>query len=321
MIGFSLFFVILQYIFNITMKYFEVEFTLTPCTQVAQDLLSALAGEVGFETFEETENGLTGYVQQSLFDESALQQTLACFPLEDTRIEYDVHEAEDRDWNEQWEQEGFEPIEVSSERLEVRGKRSEVRSETLIIHDGRHRPELITDSSSLITSIEIDAHLAFGTGTHETTQMICQTLLERNMEGRRVLDCGCGTGILGICALKLGAEKCLAYDIDEWSVDNTRHNAVINQVDDKLTVLHGDGSLLDSVDDGYDVVLANINRNILLQDMSRFANVTNPQGILILSGFYEADVPLIREKAGSMGFRLLESKKNDDWVCLVFQTQ
>ena len=314
MIGFSLFFVILQYIFNITMKYFEVEFTLTPCTQVAQDLLSALAGEVGFETFEETENGLTGYVQQSLFDESALQQTLACFPLEDTRIEYDVHEAEDRDWNEQWEQEGFEPIEVSSERSEVSGER-------LVIHDGRHLPELITDPSSLITSIEIDAHLAFGTGTHETTQMICQTLLERNMKGRRVLDCGCGTGILGICALKLGAEKCLAYDIDEWSVDNTRHNAVINQVDDKLTVLHGDGSLLDSVDDGYDVVLANINRNILLQDMSRFANVTNPQGILILSGFYEADVPLIREKAGSMGFRLLESKKNGDWICLVFQAQ
>ena len=296
------------------MKYFEVEFTLTPCTQVAQDLLSALAGEVGFETFEETENGLTGYVQQSLFDESALQQTLACFPLEDTRIEYDVHEAEDRDWNEQWEQEGFEPIEVSSERSEVSGER-------LVIHDGRHLPELITDPSSLITSIEIDAHLAFGTGTHETTQMICQTLLERNMKGRRVLDCGCGTGILGICALKLGAEKCLAYDIDEWSVDNTRHNAVINQVDDKLTVLHGDGSLLDSVDDGYDVVLANINRNILLQDMSRFANVTNPQGILILSGFYEADVPLIREKAGSMGFRLLESKKNGDWICLVFQAQ
>ena len=198
MIGFSLFFVILQYIFNITMKYFEVEFTLTPCTQVAQDLLSALAGEVGFETFEETENGLTGYVQQSLFDESSLQQTLACFPLEDTRIKYDVREAEDRDWNEQWEQEGFEPIEVSSERSEVSGER-------LVIHDGRHLPELITDHSSLITSIEIDAHLAFGTGTHETTQMICQTLLERNMEGRRVLDCGCGTGILGICALKLGA--------------------------------------------------------------------------------------------------------------------
>ena len=308
------------------MKYFEVEFTLTPCTQVAQDLLSALAGEVGFETFEETENGLTGYVQQSLFDESALQQTLACFPLEDTRIEYDVHEAEDRDWNEQWEQEGFEPIVIKSDKREVISDKREVISDkcsTIVIHDGRHLPEssLITHHSSLITSIEIDAHLAFGTGTHETTQMICGTLLDMDLKGMRVLDCGCGTGILGICALKLGAEKCLAYDIDEWSVDNTRHNAVINQVDDKLTVLHGDGSILDSIDERFQVVLANINRNILLQDMNRFANVIKPQGMLILSGFYESDIPLIREKSSSMGFSFLESKKNGDWVCLVFKAQ
>ena len=291
------------------MKYFEVEFTLTPCSQVAQDLLSALAGEAGFETFEETETGLTGYVQQSLFDKVTLEQMLACFPLENTQIEYDVREAEDRDWNEQWEQEGFEPIEVRSQKEDGRGK-------TLIIHDGRHLPSAPSD-----IMIEIDAHLAFGTGTHETTQMICGTLLDMNLKGMRVLDCGCGTGILGISALKLGATSCTAYDIDEWSVDNTRHNAVINHVDQQLTTLHGDASLLDSIDERFQVVLANINRNILLQDMSRFANVTNPQGILILSGFYEADVPLIREKAGSMGFRLLESKKNDDWVCLVFQTQ
>lgn len=293
------------------MKYFEVDFTLTPCTQVAQDLLSALAGEVGFETFEETEKGLTGYVQQSLFDESALQQVLNSFPLEDTRIKYNVREAEDRDWNEQWEQEGFEPIEVKCKTDDGKGK-------MLVIHDGRHLPSDINHQTAAIM-IEIDAHLAFGTGTHETTQMICQTLLERNMEGKRVLDCGCGTGILGICALKLGAKKCLAYDIDEWSVDNTRHNAVINQVDDKLTVLHGDGSLLDSVKDSYDVVVANINRNILLQDMERFANVITPQQILILSGFYESDIPLIRDKYSSMGFCLLETKKNGDWVCLVFQ--
>ena len=293
------------------MKYFEVDFTLTPCTQVAQDLLSALAGEVGFETFEETEKGLTGYVQQSLFDESALQQVLNSFPLEDTRIKYNVREAEDRDWNEQWEQEGFEPIEVKCKTDDGKGK-------MLVIHDGRHLPSDINHQTAAIM-IEIDAHLAFGTGTHETTQMICQTLLERNMEGKRVLDCGCGTGILGICALKLGAKKCLAYDIDEWSVDNTRHNAVINQVDDKLTVLHGDGSLLDSVKDSYDVVVANINRNILLQDMERFTNVITPQQILILSGFYESDIPLIRDKYSSMGFCLLETKKNGDWACLVFQ--
>ena len=301
------------------MKYFEVEFTLTPCSQVGQDLLSALAGEAGFETFEETTTGLMGYVQQSLFDESSLKEMLAAFPLEDTRIAYNVREAEDRDWNEQWEQEGFEPIIIKSDKRDVASD----KCSTIVIHDGRHLPDssLSTHQSSLITSIEIDAHLAFGTGTHETTQMICQTLLEMNMEGLEVLDCGCGTGILGICALKLGAKKCLAYDIDEWSVDNTRHNAVINQVDDKLTVLHGDGSLLDSVDDLYDVVLANINRNILLQDMSRFANVITPQRILILSGFYESDIPLIEKEASSKGFYLLESKKNGNWACLIFQAQ
>ena len=295
------------------MKYFEVEFTLTPCSQVAQDLLSALAGEAGFETFEETATGLMGYVQQALFDESALQQTIASFPLDDTHIEYNVREAEDRDWNEQWEQEGFEPIIIKSDKREVISDKRKV-----IIHDGRHLPELITDHSSLITSIEIDAHLAFGTGTHETTQMICEALLERNMKNRWVLDCGCGTGILGICALKLGAEKCLAYDIDEWSVENTRHNAVINQVDDRLTVLHGDASVLDTVKDSYDVLLANINRNILLQDMERITNMMIPQGILIISGFYEEDCELLIQKAKSCGLSLVQSKEKGEWRCLIF---
>ena len=301
------------------MKYFEVEFTITPCSQVAQDLLSALAGEAGFETFEETETGLTGYVQQSLLDKSALQQTIDGFPLEDTRITYKVREAEDRDWNEQWEQEGFEPIVIRGERKEVRGEKEEVRDITLVIHDGRHLPnDLSTVNCQL--SIEIDAHLAFGTGTHETTQMICETLLERNMKNKWVLDCGCGTGILGICALKLGAEKCLAYDIDEWSVDNTRHNAVINQVDDRLTPLHGDATLLDAVAERFDVVLANINRNILLQDMERFVRVMAPQATLVLSGFYESDCTLLEEKASSLGLMLQETKKNGEWRCLKFQT-
>ena len=309
------------------MKYFEVEFTLTPCSQVAQDLLSALAGEAGFETFEETATGLMGYVQQALFDESALQQTIASFPLDDTHIEYNVREAEDRDWNEQWEQEGFEPIIIKSDKREVISDKRKVISDKrevisdkrkVIIHDGRHLPELITDHSSLITSIEIDAHLAFGTGTHETTQMICEVLLERNMKNRWVLDCGCGTGILGICALKLGAEKCLAYDIDEWSVENTRHNAVINQVDDCLTVLHGDASVLDTVKDSYDVLLANINRNILLQDMERITNMMIPQGILIISGFYEEDCELLIQKAKSCGLSLVQSKEKGEWRCLIF---
>jgi len=292
------------------MKYYEVAFTLTPCSQDALDILSALAGEAGFETFEETENGLTGYVQQQLFDKATLDSLLEDFPFTDVKISYVTKEAEDRDWNEQWEQEGFEPIVVSNR---------------LVIHDGRHLPQQCdcekkeTDSQESMIAIEIDAHLAFGTGTHETTRMICATLLEMDLRDKHVLDCGCGTGILGICALKLGATHCTGYDIDEWSVENTRHNSVINLVDQQMTSLHGDASLLDGINEHFDLVMANINRNILLQDMTHFVNVMTPQGTLILSGFYASDCTMLVNKAQTLGLSLKGKKQDGEWACLTFQ--
>ena len=295
------------------MKYYEVTFTLNPCTQDAQDLLSALAGEAGFETFEETADGLKGYVQQTLFDSQALDDILQDFPLEGTHINYNVREAEDRDWNEQWEQEGFEPIAVRCTTDDAR--RTEER--LLVIHDGRHLPSDIDHQPSAIL-IEIDAHLAFGTGTHETTRMICATLLENALKGKRVLDCGCGTGILGICALKLGAAHCTAYDIDEWSVDNTRHNSIINQVDNLLTVMHGDATLLDSRQASFDLVMANINRNILLQDMNRFVSVMAPGATLLLSGFYEEDCEMLTRAAQAYGLTLKGQKQDGTWAMLAF---
>ena len=296
------------------MKYFEVEFTISPYSADAADLLASLAGEAGFETFEETATGLKGYVQQSLFDEDVLKECIADFPFDGTSIIYNVREAEDRDWNEQWEQEGFEPIIVRSEE-------SEVRSE-ITIHDGRHLP----DTQSEI-SIEIDAKLAFGTGTHETTRMICaqlisllsphSTLLE-NSGSARVLDCGTGTGILAIASLKLGAREAIGYDIDEWSVDNARHNAVINRVDSRFTSLLGDSSVISTIDGEFDLVLANINRNILLADMSRFVSKMHKGSVLILSGFYTADCPLLIEKAQSLGLSVISQNQDHDWACLTF---
>ena len=296
------------------MKYFEVEFTISPYSADAADLLASLAGEAGFETFEETATGLKGYVQQSLFDEDVLKECIADFPFDGTSIIYNVREAEDRDWNEQWEQEGFEPIIVRSEE-------SEVRSE-ITIHDGRHLP----DTQSEI-SIEIDAKLAFGTGTHETTRMICaqlisllsphSTLLE-NSGSARVLDCGTGTGILSIASLKLGAREAIGYDIDEWSVDNARHNAVINRVDSRFTSLLGDSSVISTIDGEFDLVLANINRNILLADMSRFVSKMHKGSVLILSGFYTADCPLLIEKAQSLGLSVISQNQDHDWACLTF---
>jgi ribosomal protein L11 methyltransferase len=283
------------------MKYFEAEFSIKPYSSDASDMVAALAGEAGFETFEETETGLKGYVQQALFSEEALREALSDFPFEGVSVSYEIHEAEDRDWNEQWEQEGFEPITIQ---------------ERLVIHDGRHLPE-----GEYPVSIEIDAKLAFGTGTHETTRMICATLLENNLKEQRVLDCGTGTGILSICALKLGACEAIGYDIDEWSADNARHNAVINHVDDRFQSLLGDASILNKVEGSFDVVLANINRNILLADLPSFREKMAPGAQLILSGFYTADCTLLIEKAASLGLRLLSQKEDQDWACLVFTNE
>ncbi|MBP5410253.1 MAG: 50S ribosomal protein L11 methyltransferase [Prevotella sp.] len=283
------------------MKYFEVNFKIQPLSQDARDILAALSGDAGFETFEDTDEGLKGYVQQSLFDEEALHQTLQFFPMENIHIIYNIAEAEDKDWNEQWEQEGFEPIVIGDNQI--------------IIHDGRHLPE----QSTAQIAIEIDAHLAFGTGTHETTQMVCATLLEESLNDKNILDAGCGTGILGIAALKLGAKSVTAYDIDEWSADNTRHNAVINQVDEHLKIHCGDASLLDTFEERFDYVLANINRNILLNDMERFRKVMKPQGTLIMSGFYTEDIPLLESKGKELGLNLIRQQENNHWACILMR--
>lgn len=289
------------------MKYYKVDFTIQPCSQDARDILAAMAGDVGFETFEESEEGLTGYVQQALFNQEALEQTIEYFPIVDTRILYKVTEAEDKDWNEQWEQEGFDPIIIDDGKL--------------VIHDGRHLPNSQRSTLNAQLSIEIDAHLAFGTGTHETTRMICATLLKEELKGKKLLDAGCGTGILGIAALKLGAESVTAYDIDEWSSDNTRHNAVINQVDDRMTILCGDATLLDTIGEHFDYVVANINRNILLQDMERFLQVMAKDSKLILSGFYTEDIPLLEAKGQELGLTMERQREDNHWACITLHRE
>ena len=171
-------------------------------------------------------------------------------------------------------------------------------------------------------SIEIDARQAFGTGTHETTRMVCTELLnfftQHPTLAPRILDCGTGTGILSICALKLGAAEAVGYDIDEWSVDNARHNAVINHVDDRFIQLLGDASILNKVEGTFELVVANINRNILLADLPAFRGKMAPEGKLILSGFYTADIPLLTERASQLGLRLTGRREDNDWACLVF---
>ena len=291
------------------MKYLVSHFTIqcADCDfmQPARELTAALAGECGYETFLDTDNGVDGYVQVDFYHEPAIREALMDFPMYGVNVTFETEEVEDKDWNETWEQEeGFAPINIG---------------DRLVIYDVLHpSPTLNTQYPSPIT-IGIQARNAFGTGTHETTQMVVGALLDIDLNGKRVLDCGCGTGILAITALKCGAADAVAYDIDEWSADNTRHNAEINGVADKIEVFEGNANVLSHISGVFDVVLANINRNILLADMPAFKEVMVHGGTLILSGFYEEDVPLLVEKAESLGLKLEEKRENREWRMLVFK--
>lgn len=285
------------------MKYLVAEFKIEcqdGMIQIARDLLTDALGEAGFETFEDTKEGINGYVQESLFDENAMNDVISNFMLPDVTINANIQEAEYKNWNEEWEEAGFERININ---------------DSITIYDARH-----DDGNGIASgiSIGIETKQAFGTGTHETTRMIVSTLLNIDLKGKRVLDCGCGTGILGIAASKLGASEVVGYDIDEWSSENAIHNAELNGVGN-MKVMLGDASVLKSVEGKFDVVLANINRNILLADMPAFVSVMADDSLLILSGFYASDVDLLIEKASSLGLSKIDSKSDSEWTCLVLK--
>lgn len=267
--------------------------------QTAKDLLADALGEVGFESFEETQQGLKAYIPAENFDEQHLKEVLKNIPIQEINLTYQLEDMEDKNWNETWENAGFPPIDID---------------EQLIIYDAKSAFVPATDHKIYIG---IEARQAFGTGNHQTTRMMISMLLQLRLSEKRVLDCGCGTGILSIAASKLGASKVIGYDIDEWSVNNTLHNATMNNVTN-LEVFHGNAQVLSHVSGLFDVVLANINRNILLQDMTSFVELMSPGAILLLSGFYEADANLLIEKATQLGLVERNRKTEDDWCCLMF---
>lgn len=288
------------------MKYYVANFDIEcadELLQPARELLSAAACEAGFEAFEDTDNGIAGYVQRPLYDKEALDAAIADYMPEGTKVTYNIEEVPDQDWNQDWEDQGFEPIGVSDH---------------LVIYDAKHTDMSMFAGDDGVMRIFIEARNAFGTGTHQTTRMILRRLLGMDMTGKSVLDCGCGTGILGIVALRLGANRVLGYDIDEWSSENAKHNAALNGVDN-LDVLLGDASVLDGVKEEFDVVIANINRNILLNDMTAFRSHLKTGGRLILSGFYETDVPMLEQAAQSNGLTIIDVVTDEEWACAMFE--
>lgn len=279
------------------MKYYEVKCTLTPFTEVAADLLMATLSEIGFEAFTATGDGLLAYIQREQWNPGVMQQAVNDFFLSDVSVSYTCHETPDEDWNQVWEEEGFQPVMVDDE---------------IVVHDVKH-----TDVPQARYDILITPRLAFGTGSHQTTRLILRTLARLDLEGKRVIDAGTGTGILSIMAVKRGAAHVFAYDIDAWSVENTRDNLLLNHIYNNVEVTPGDASVLEGVADA-DLLIANINRNILLQDLPCFGRAVRDGGHLILSGFYLKDVPILVAAAAEAGFRLLQTESEEEWAMLLF---
>lgn len=278
---------------------------LQPC----REILTEIVAEAGYESFEDTDNGVNAYIQTTMVNDDCVRTLLSDFPMSGATITFHTEAVETEDWNAAWEENIFTPIHVTTTTA------SGITNTHCIIFDARDddAPSLREEAD---IAIAIEQKMAFGTGRHETTQMIVRELLDTDLNGKRVLDCGCGTGILSLVAKRCGAEHVTAYDIDEWSVNNTIHNAAINDI--TLTdVLLGDVSVLTHVDGVFDIIVANINRNIILNDIEQIAETLNIGGKIIISGFYEEDAPTLLAKASTLGLYEASRSVNNGWTMLV----
>lgn len=277
------------------MKYIEIEFTCKAIQDWQQDLLINDLADIGFDTFEESDKGFNAFIPEPNFDPSALETLLIQLP-EGTDISYIVKNIPQQNWNKVWE-ENFQPL-IVADKCYVRAT----------FHESR------IDDYPL--EIIIDPKMAFGTGHHQTTSLMMEHLLGENLEDRVVLDMGCGTGILGILALKLGARQVVAIDNDPVCCESTLENSKLNNVDN-LSVLLGDSTVIPKND--YTLIIANINRNILLDQLAHYANTLSKGGTLLMSGFYEGeDLDMLKVHAMSHGFDYLSCKVRDHWVAARF---
>ena len=279
------------------MQYIEVTFTVNPLSETANDIIAALAADLGFESFVESPEGTIGYVPASLYKEEALHEALTDFPMSGTTITFTAKEMEDKNWNEEWEKNFFEPIVVDNR---------------CVIHSTFHK-----DYPKATYDIIINPQMAFGTGHHQTTRLIISYLLDIDLQGKTVLDMGCGTSILAILASMRGASSLTAIDIDEWCVNNSIDNLALNHINN-IKVFQGDASSLAN-EGPFDIIIANINRNILLADMQYYVARMNEGAEIYFSGFYESDLPMIQAEAERLGLRYLSHRVEKDWTAAQFK--
>ncbi|OYQ42496.1 50S ribosomal protein L11 methyltransferase [Flavobacterium cyanobacteriorum] len=271
--------------------YIGCHFRVEPKEPGAEILMAEL-GETDFESFVETEEGISAYIQKQYWDE-ALLSDIQVLQSEEFKISYTVEEIEQVNWNEEWEK-NFEAIAVDN---------------TCYVRAPFHEKKQVQ------YDIIIEPKMSFGTGHHETTFMMIQHLLDMDLQNKKTLDMGCGTAILAILAEMKGARPVDAIDIDNWCYLNSIENAERNNCS-HITVYEGDASLLEGKQ--YDVIIANINRNILLNDMEQYAACLNKDGVLLLSGFYEDDIPAIDASCRTLGLKLEKKLQRNNWVSLKY---
>ena len=287
------------------MEYYEFRFTYdhpaTMDTDTINDVLAAELGAIGFDSFAPDADGLNAYVPVADYRPESLAQLLADFPLSDIVIRYTHTSVPDRDWNEEWEKNYFQPLLIGS-----------ADHPRCVVSSTFH-----TDVPEAEYAIKINPQMSFGTGHHQTTAQMLERLLDDEVRGLEVLDMGCGTGILAILASLRGAKHCVAVDFDEWCVRNTRDNLALNAVGE-IEVVHGDATVLESRPEAFDLVIANINRNILLADLPRYVAAMRSGAHIYMSGFYTADVAPLRERAEALGLTFVDERSREDWACIKF---
>ena len=267
--------------------YFKVE-----PLQPAVEILIAELGYEGFESFVETDEGVTAYIQKEEWYDTILED-IQILNSDEFEITYTFEEIEQTNWNAEWEK-NFNPIIVDN-KCSVRAP----------FHD---KPNTEFD-------IVIEPKMSFGTGHHETTHMMIQHILKNDFTNKSVLDMGCGTGVLAILTEMKGAKPIDAIDYDNWCYLNSLENIERNNCN-YITVIEGDASVLK--DKKYDVIIANINRNILLQDMGTYVSCLKEKGMLFLSGFYNDDIPLIQTECEKYMLKFEEKLERNNWVSLKF---
>lgn len=277
--------------------YRELRIDITPCSEDGTDVMAYLLAEAGFESFVPDEKGLTAYIKDEDFNPVTINDALAAYPFA-AGLNVSTKKIEGRDWNSEWEKNYFRPIVVGNR---------------CVIHSSFH-----PDVPEAEYDIVIDPKMAFGTGHHATTSQVIEALLDLDLGNCTIIDMGTGTGILSIVSALHGAEHSFGIEIDEFAYLNAKENVSLNHVENSVTLFHGDASALGKCNKA-DVFIANINRNIIIEDLPKYVDSLNDEAVMILSGFYEKDIPAIMGKAAPFGLKEIRHTVNNEWACLILK--